>query len=83
MPPSDRTPVRTTLDLASLDDGEMREGYAAAWRGEPCPPEASRSFWHGWRNGCVDNGRAEVDEHMRALAREIFTLTTMPVQGRA
>ncbi|PYF04996.1 hypothetical protein BJ122_102222 [Rhodopseudomonas faecalis] len=81
--PGNRQPVSTTRDLAALDADEVTAGYLIGFAGGQCPPDASRSFWHGWRNGLVDGGHTTPDDDQRALAREYHTLTKMPAQGRA
>ena len=61
-------PVRTSADLATIDEDECVEGYRDGLRGEPEPQgNRSRAYWHGWRNGMVDSGRRQSDKHQRAL----------------
>jgi hypothetical protein len=68
---SEFTPVETVAAFRLLDDGEILEGYFDGFHGGPVPgSDRSRSFWHGWRNGQVDAGRAEPDPAQRLLARE-------------
>ena len=66
-----RAPVETVADLDSLDDAEMLEGYMDGLEGFPCGENRSRSYWHGWRNGMVDSGRATADRAQAALARAV------------
>jgi len=64
-------PVTTLDDLDSLDDEQMREGYASAERGDPEPgPNRGRSFWHGWRCRMMDFGVIKSDEGHRKLVRD-------------
>lgn len=65
-----RIPVRTVADLDTLDLDEVREGYQDGREGFPCGENRSRSYWHGWRNGCVDSGRAEKDAAQAQLAHD-------------
>lgn len=63
-------PVRTAFDLDQIDDADVIEGYRDGRRGEPEPKgNRSRSYWHGWKNGMVDSGRRQSDEHQRALVK--------------
>ncbi len=67
------SPVRTLADLNSLDQDEILLGYEDGRRGDPAPGHnLSRSYWHGWRNGAVDGGHREKDEHQEALAAELI-----------
>jgi hypothetical protein len=67
----DRIPIRRAVQLESLDDTELREGYLDGFNGEPEPGNnRSFSYWHGWRNGAVDKGHREIDEAQRELARD-------------
>ena len=66
---TDREPVRTCADLATLDETEIIEGYFDGRHDEPEPGDnRSRSYWHGWRNGAVDGGHREGDGHQAVLA---------------
>lgn len=66
-------PVRTLADLNSLDQAEVLSGYEDGRRGDPAPGHnRSRSYWHGWRNGAVDAGHREKDDHQQALAAELI-----------
>lgn len=64
-------PVSTIEELAALNCDDMLAGYYAGYRGEPEPDSTkSKGFWHGYRNGAVDAGRATIDEYQTSLARE-------------
>lgn len=66
-----RTPVTTTAELATLDDGEILEGYRDGFAGEPEPGDnRSKSYWHGWRNGTSDRYHT-ADAAQRTLARAV------------
>lgn len=66
---SQHDPVRTIEDVRTLDPSEMLEGYRDGRAGEPEPGNnRSRAYWHGWRNGALDGGHIEKDEHHAALA---------------
>lgn len=66
----DRVPVTTLDDLLTLDHDEVVEGYWAGRDGDAEPGNnRSRAYWHGWRNGALDGGHIEKDEHHAALAR--------------
>jgi len=80
---TDRTPVRTLDDLATLDDVEVVEGYHDGREGFPCGENRSRSYWHGHRNGRADAGLTPLDDAMRELAHVYVEAVTMPVMGRA
>lgn len=68
---SEFKPVETQADLATLDSGEVVEGYRDGLRGEPEPGDnRSRAYWHGWRNGMCDSGRRQGDAAQRKLAHE-------------
>ncbi|GHD12202.1 hypothetical protein ACFOEZ_08950 [Tianweitania populi] len=60
-------PVETVDDFHTLDDGEILCGYLDGLRGTECPlADATRSYWHGWRNGLVDAGLIKADAaHLR------------------
>lgn len=60
--PLRRVPVRFYSEVVKLNDAELNAGYDAGHIGRWCPPTASRSWWHGWRNGRFDAGIAERDE---------------------
>lgn len=62
-------PFSQMADLDLLDETEMVAGYRAGTDGQELPGECTRSFWHGWRNGCADSGRLEHDESMSRLAK--------------
>lgn len=65
-------PVSTKIELALLDDGDIIAGYLAGLRGDSEPGSAfSRSYWHGWRNGCVDAGLRQTDDAQQQLAKEV------------
>jgi hypothetical protein len=50
----------------------MVAGYRAGLDGTSEPgSDKSRSYWHGWRNGMMDSGRATIDDAQAKLAREI------------
>lgn len=69
------SPVQTIDDFRTLDDGEMLEGYLDGFHGEAAPDSSrSRSYWHGWRNGMVDNGRHPPDRADLALADAFLDL---------
>lgn len=62
--------ITTLQDPSRQDEKEMLEGYRAGLRGDPEPgSDKSRAHWHGWRNGVVDQGAAEVDGEQAELAR--------------
>ena len=64
--------VNSKADLANLDDAEMVAGYMAGLDGASEPgSDKSRGYWHGWRNGMVDSGRADKDAEQANLAAEI------------
>lgn len=66
-----RVPVSTLADLDTLDDAEIVEGYHAGREGWPEPGDNhSRAYWHGWRNGMIDSGRAHPDAASMALVKE-------------
>lgn len=70
---SEFSPVTTADDLATLDDGEILEGYRDGFEGEREPGNnRSRSYWHGWRNGRVDGGHDEIDTAQRQLAHAVY-----------
>lgn len=66
-------PVRTRVDLQSLDEKDIVEGYMSAERGDPEPGEnRGRAFWHGWRNRMMDLGVIPLDDASRQLVREVL-----------
>ena len=69
---SEFKPIDTLADLAQQDFvfAEVEAGYIAGVYGAPEPIAStfSRAFWHGWRNGRIDSGHAEPDEHYIRLA---------------
>jgi hypothetical protein len=68
----DRVPVSDPHTLSTLDDAEMVEGYKDGFAGFPCGDNRSRSYWHGWRNGMVDSGRAKTDAAQMLLAHAMY-----------
>ena len=69
---SEYQPVATKAELEQLEEKDMLAGYLAGYNGASEPGSAfSRSYWHGWRNGRVDSGRAEIDAAQIKLAREV------------
>lgn len=67
----DRIPIRRERQMAAIDDDECVAGYRQGLRGEPEPgPDATFSFWHGWRNGMHDSHRLPSDEASRELAHD-------------
>ena len=72
---SEFAPVETLADLDTLDGDEILEGYLFAINNPDSPEpgsDRSRSFWHGWRNGKTDKGRAELDVHQQRLVVSIL-----------
>lgn len=63
--------ISTLAGVATLDKEEISDGYWSGMRNEPEPTaEKSNSFFHGWRNGMVDGGHAEIDAEQMALIDE-------------
>lgn len=70
---SEFTPVFTAEDLDALDTEEIVEGYMAGLRGDGEPGSGhGRAYWHGWRNGMVDSGRASLDAAQAQLAHALY-----------
>lgn len=61
--------IRTIAELSKLDPEQIVMGYLSK---EPLSKDASDSFIHGWRNGCVDRGLIKPTEAQQALAKEFF-----------
>ena len=62
-------PIDTVEVFRTLDDGEILEGYMDGFDGTAAPDSTrSRSYWHGWRNGMIESGRAPPDVAYDALA---------------
>ncbi len=54
--------IETLDELLRLDDREILEGFVSGLKNESHPgSDKSKSFWHGWRNGMVEAGHAEMD----------------------
>lgn len=68
--PTHRSPVVSIPDLYGLDNEEMLAGYNAGSGADPCPEQATRSFWHGWRVGRVDAGLDEPTPEIAELVRK-------------
>lgn len=69
---SEYQPVTSKAELEQLDDEDVVAGYMAGRDGASEPgSDRSRSYWHGWRNGMVDSGRAQIDDAQVMLAREV------------
>ena len=67
--------VETLAEFMRLDEGEVLEGYFDGFHDVPMPPESrSVAYWHGWRNGQVDNGNRPADMAQQALARDFEML---------
>lgn len=65
-------PVRTAVDLNTLDPAELLEGFLDGMSDAPEPGDnRSRAYWHGWRVGMMDKGRIEIDPDHRALVRDV------------
>jgi hypothetical protein len=65
-------PVNSASQLQCLDDEQVFQGYLVGLRNQPYDPEThSYSFWHGWRNGQVDGGYAEMDAAQYQLVAEL------------
>lgn len=63
--------VSTIADFATLDDGEVLEGYLDGFHGGVAPNSThSRSYRHGWLNGMVDSQRHTPDWAQEALDSE-------------
>ena len=64
-------PISTVLELETLDEGEIVEGYQDGLKGEPKPNgNRSKSYFHGWRNGMMDGGYIPLDKFSINLAHE-------------
>jgi len=68
---SEFKPINDVVDLALQDfcADDIQAGYMA---GLVCAPEPiasyfSRAFVHGWLNGMVDGGHADMSEHQERL----------------
>lgn len=68
--PLHRVPVRFYSEAARLHDADLNAGYDAGARGQECPATASRSWWHGWRNGMMDSHRLPRDEAALCLRQQ-------------
>lgn len=69
---SEFAPIQTRADLLSQSSDEILAGYRSGFRGDPEPgSDKSRGYWHGWRNGMVDSGRAQMDAAQSKLAAEV------------
>lgn len=66
----ERRPVATMLDLSTLDEAEIVEGYRDGFAGWDCGNNRSRSYWHGWRNAQSDRGKTKPDDAQANLVRE-------------
>lgn len=72
-------PVSTLLDLETLDESDVIEGYRTTQRGDPEPgPNRGRAFWHGWRNRMMDYGELPHDDAARQLAAEYVARSRGP-----
>lgn len=64
--------ISTLTELENLDKDEMMRGY---WHGMDGGDEPGNStglaFHHGWRNGRVDGGFADLDEAQMRLLDEL------------
>lgn len=68
---SEYAPLRTKVELETINDDECVAGYRAGLQGDREPgSDKSRSFWHGWRNGMMDSKRMPHDADAAALARD-------------
>lgn len=64
----------TIIELHSLNEKEMLEGYQVGFSVGGPEPESDKgpSYYHGWCNGMVDSHRMESTERQRMLAREVI-----------
>jgi hypothetical protein len=70
--------AETVADFNLLDEGEIMEGYFDGFHNAPEPSsQRSRSYWHGWCNGQVDNGSRLPDEAQQALALDFERLARL------
>lgn len=78
-------PVRTKVDLDTLDSADIVEGYMSASRGDPEPGlNRGRAFWHGWRNRMIDLGQLPTDAASQQLVREYLAAnrsSVLPSEG--
>ena len=65
--PLRRVPVRFYSEVIHLDEKELSAGYDAGYAGRGCPPQASRAYWHGWRNGRIEADVMPLDEAAKCL----------------
>jgi hypothetical protein len=72
MPHDEFEKVRSLEDLVRLRPDDVEAGYYYALAGNPEPSQhlVGRSFWHGWRNGCVARGDVKTDDAQDALRVE-------------
>lgn len=69
-------PIRTLVELETLDHDEVVRGYMETEKGDPEPgPNRGRSYWHGWRNRMIDLREIEPDGASRQLAHEYVKRT--------
>jgi hypothetical protein len=66
-----RQPISSLSELFELNPDEIAEGYRDGFEGLPCGDNHSRAYFHGWRNGMVDSGRAKTDAWSMALAADV------------
>jgi hypothetical protein len=63
--------VATLDELQLLDMSDVQRGYFhGIWGGTEPGSDKTRSFYHGWTNGSVDGGYAEISREQIQLARE-------------
>lgn len=61
--------VKTVDQLLKLDRDEVREGYRAY--DQALKPNASQSFFHGWRTARIDKGLLPIDQSYRDLNSDL------------
>ena len=67
-------PVRTVVDLETLDQDEITAGFMDGYRDPDAPepgPNRGRGYWHGWRCAMMDLGKIEIDDAHHRFVHEM------------
>lgn len=62
-------PVQTLEELDTFNKDDLVNGYHAGRRNDPEPFNKGKGYWHGWRNGMIDNRHMKGDAAYYLLAK--------------
>ena len=76
-------PIKTTEELAALDQADILDGYSDGLDNAPEPSgNRSKGYWHGWRNGMIDRGLLPVHPNGLALIKSLRAARETESEGQ-